>query len=740
MSVLRLCTTVPYELFGSWTSKIHEMAAAIVGHVAPMHGQVNASAYRTGTMGYSSAKVEVYDHDEPAHSYIRSLPGDTDEPCADLVYLVYAGYDYAYVYLPTLSPLCFRTLAGANARNLLDYDVVTLLPNDLDRSSTPVHCYPDFDASLKTIADVAGIDDVPYASCAVEDLTISDVLDHVSRQPVEPFVAHNHPDDEIRSMHMFVNLAVPGSDPGVLLSYIKHAIVSRGYPDTMGDDVQPVKYTVLEAMSEMKRCNPQLYALYKHKKMKALLEFALDAKSKNVMEFTVTALAYEILCDSVVHCAGTTWCFNDGLWESCASEGYIWNFLTKDFMEYLNESDADAIATHIMSTVVRSRITKDLKMRMQDDNFSKLLDSRRDLIRMVNGVYNTKTGSLSDPVPSDYVSVVAGVPYQVFDYRSSEVSTLMYILGSIFPHKEVLDFFLLSCSTFLEGYNSPKLFYIWWGTGNNAKSLVQTLVMKTLGEYCSTAPTSLVTGKRADSSNATPELCHVEKRLVVFLQEPNPEEKIKAGKMKEMTGNDSMYLRELFKPGRTMVLKAKIVIVCNNVIEIPCMDAALRRRIVVVPFVSTFLDPAEYEARLAKGNLDENSYTIDLSVEKELVRCKSAFMYILCRRYMEWVDRDAMLMNVPEAIKGVTDTYLTLNNYRLRFINKYVVHLTGSNVAAADVYEMFKEWFRRSYPGKRVDNYEQFVKEMSSEGYPEDAEGVVRNVFVKYSAQDAFVN
>jgi phage/plasmid-associated DNA primase len=257
--------------------------------------------------------------------------------------------------------------------------------------------------------------------------------------------------------------------------------------------------------------------------------------------------------------------------------------------------------------------------------------------------------------------------------------------------------------------------------------------MKTFGEYCSTAPTSLVTGKRTDSSNATPELCHVERRLVVFLQEPNPEEKIKAGKMKEMTGNDSMYVRQLFKSGKTMVLKAKIVIVCNNIIDIPGMDAAIRRRIVVLPFISTFLDPAEYKAQQAKGTLEPNTNIIDLSVEKELIRYKSAFMYVLCRRYREWVHNENMLLNIPDVIKTVTENYITYNNYQLRFIKKFLHHVNGSTMAASDIYESFKEWFRKSYPGKKVQDFEKFTKEMSNEGYLDDGDGTIRDVFMSYN-------
>lgn len=635
------------------------------------------------------------------------------------VYLVFRSShddESAYIYFPTAD------IEGA----------ITQLPEDVDYNATPVHCSHQIDMSLTSFEEFSGMHDLPYSGHAVEDVTAGDVLEHVSMNTVVPL--YDHADSEIKSMYMFVNLSL--CDPAILMSYIKHAIVSRGYTDTVDIDTVPCKYTILEVRSEMKRCNAQLYATYKQKVLDVMLVSAVEnSRSKSEMEHKVSGLACELLLDNVVSCMGTMWCFTDGLWQECSSDGYIWNFLTSEFIDYLVSNGAEEIALHIMSVTIRSRMMKDIKMRLQDDGFYERLDSKRHIIRMINGVYDTIKETLSEPVPSDYVSVIAGVPYQIFDKRSHEMSRLMYILGTIFPDPEILEFFILSCCTFLEGYNSPKVFYIWWGMGNNAKSLVQTLVMKTLGDYCSSAPTSLVTGKRTDSSNATPELCHVEKRLVVFLQEPNPDEKIKAGKMKEMTGNDSMYVRQLFKSGKTMVLKAKIVIVCNNILEIPGMDAAIRRRIVVIPFTSTFLDPYEYQARKTKGTLEPNSNIIDLSVERELLNCKSAFMYLLCRRYSQWVNVDDMSMSVPDIIKEVTEDYVTRNNYQLRFIRNFMHPLIGSSVAATEIYELFKEWFRRSYPGKKVNDFEKFAKEMADEGYKDDGNGIVNDVFVSYTGE-----
>ena len=209
---------------------------------------------------------------------------------------------------------------------------------------------------------------------------------------------------------------------------------------------------------------------------------------------------------------------------------------------------------------------------------------------------------------------------------------------------------------------------------------------------------------------------------------------IKAGKMKEMTGNDSMYVRQLFKSGKTITFKAKIVIVCNNIIDIPGMDAAIRRRIVVIPFTSTFLSAAEYQVRSIKGTLEPDSNIIDPSIERRLLNCKSAFMHVLCRRYGEFRDAGFSL-DIPQKIREVTEDYVTRNNHQLMFIRSFVHILEGSAVAATEVYEMFKEWFRKSYPGKKVQDFDKFMKELCEEGHKSDGRGIVIDTYVSYTGE-----
>lgn len=656
---------------------------------------------------------------EDVHARMCDATGE-----ADPAYMLFVGEGSAYAY--TKCPI-LKASGGC-------YEIDPhRLPGYVDTEDTPIYCSPQVDMSTTSVAELYRTDDVACPEHAIEDVTIGSIAEHIVARNMQMVTLDL--DKDIKFMRLFVDAALPGRDTSVLMSFVNYAASAAGHGLVVYHGVPMQRHTALEARSEMMRCNPDAYDSYKHRLLGSMLKSLIDnSRSKHEMEHLVSGMVYEILFDSVVNCVGVLWCFSDGLWQECASEGYVWKFLTNDFVEYLQSKGADDIAHYMMSSNTRTRVMKDVKLRLQDDNFFRLLDSKRHVVRMVNGVYNTDTETLLGPVPSDYVSVMSGVPYQVFDPMSHDVEVLMSILGTIFPHPEVLDFFMLSCSTFLEGYNNPKVFYIWWGEGNNAKSLVQTLVMKTFGDYCSTAPTSLVTGQRSNASNATPELCHVEKRLVVFLQEPNPDETIKAGKMKEMTGNDSMYVRQLFKSGKTITFKAKIVIVCNNVIEIPGMDAAIRRRIVVLPFVSTFLSAAEYRARCLKGTLSSESRIIDPSIERDLLSCKSAFMYMLCKRYAEFRDAGFSL-DIPQSIRDATEEYVTKNNHQLTFIRTFVHCLEGSRVAATEVYEMFKEWFRRSYPGKRVQDFERFVKELCEEGFRDDGKGVINDVYVSYTGE-----
>jgi P4 family phage/plasmid primase-like protien len=493
-------------------------------------------------------------------------------------------------------------------------------------------------------------------------------------------------------------------------------------------DIVPKKFTMIEITSEMIECDSAVYEEHKLWRSRLLLDCVCEV-SKKEMDFYIGVLAYHMLCDKVLLSSPThLWYCNEGMWESYFADAFLWNYITNDLINFVQSEGAGNVALHIKTGTTRGNIMRDLKLRMLDDRIESLLDSKRDLIYLQNGVYNTRSGHLRNAVPADLVSMKTDTALFSEFETSRQKKTLMRILRTIFPDNTVLQFFIDSCSLFLEGYNSNKLIYIWWGRGNNAKTLIQRLVSATFGQYCNTAPTSLITGKRTSASNATPDLCHVDKRLVVFLQEPNPDEKLKAGMVKEMTGNDIMYTRQLFKSPQSITLRAKIVLVCNNMLEIPGMDSALKRRFVVLPFLSTFLSEEEYALRKRKGILGEHCHIINNTIEKQLLSCKEAFLFLLCSRYVEKKDS----LHIPPTINEWSERYLSKHNYPQAFIQMFMRHEINSCTTVAEVYELFKSWFKRAYPGKRVADFDAFTAELENEGYVDTGDGVLADTYISY--------
>ncbi len=79
-------------------------------------------------------------------------------------------------------------------------------------------------------------------------------------------------------------------------------------------------------------------------------------------------------------------------------------------------------------------------------------------------------------------------------------------LDKVFPDHQLRLYFIEYCANLLIGGNNTKTFIVMSGEGDNGKSVNTELLRRVLGEYMIVLPTSLVTGKRTQSSAATPEL------------------------------------------------------------------------------------------------------------------------------------------------------------------------------------------------------------------------------------------
>ena len=184
--------------------------------------------------------------------------------------------------------------------------------------------------------------------------------------------------------------------------------------------------------------------------------------------------------------------------------------------------------------------------------------------------------------------------------------------------------------------------------------MIVLLFEATFGQYCGKLSVASITGARSQSGTANPEMIRHRGKRVVFMQEPDDAETVKGGIVKELTGNDTLPLRDLYMQGhemRDMKIMFKLILMCNKVPAIPTGGKAMKNRTLLLPFMSTWIlnapktEAEQFEKRLFKRDPFFNRQIPDLA---------QAFIWLLVQKFTECVEHG---LEVPKIVDKVTEEY-----------------------------------------------------------------------------------
>ena len=186
-------------------------------------------------------------------------------------------------------------------------------------------------------------------------------------------------------------------------------------------------------------------------------------------------------------------------------------------------------------------------------------DTDNNLLGFENGIYDLKNNVFREGRPEDYVTLSTKVelpirkkdmPIQLNDIVSKLSKSENYdryyadminFIHKIVPKPSVRDYVMRFLSKCLSGENRDEGFYLWSGTGGNGKSKLIDLICMCLGEYSGNLPIALLTQKRKASGAASPEMAVTRGKRLCVMQEPDVNETLNVGQMKEITGNDKIH-------------------------------------------------------------------------------------------------------------------------------------------------------------------------------------------------------
>jgi len=346
-------------------------------------------------------------------------------------------------------------------------------------------------------------------------------------------------------------------------------------------------------------------------------------------------------------------------------------------------TDALKIAQQLKQSSYKDNVMKECKCLFIDEKFEELLDSRAHLIGFKNGVYDMKMHIFRDGMPDDYISLSTNKNYLAYSPEYPEIADINEFFEKVFTDINIRNYVLDILSCIIDGSIAQERFYIFTGQGSNGKSRLLDLIQKTVGDYYATLPIALLTQKRAASNSAQSEIERTKGRRFAVLQEPNENDKINVGYMKELSGNDRILTRGLYKEPYEFTPQFKMILACNELPEIPSQDGGVWRRLRVVEFNSKFCENPD--------PLKPNEFAMDLELSEKFNIYSDYFLSMLIERHKHI---NPNKITEPRAVINATQKYKDNNDIVGQYVSdRLVIDSTSkTKIGILEIYNDFRIW------------------------------------------------
>lgn len=208
------------------------------------------------------------------------------------------------------------------------------------------------------------------------------------------------------------------------------------------------------------------------------------------------------------------------------------------------------------------------------------LDSNPMLLAVRNGVVDLTTGTLRDPNPDDYITRQAPV---TFDPEAACPTFLAFLQAIFDGDKDLVDYMQRVLGYCLTGDTSEQCMFFFYGFGANGKSTLLNVIKEMLGpDYCKQTPSdTLMAGAAGAVRN---DIARLDGVRVVLSNEVEEGSRLSETTIKQLTGNDPVAARFLYKEYFEYTPRFKIIMAGNHQPVVRGDDTGIWRRLQTVPF------------------------------------------------------------------------------------------------------------------------------------------------------------
>ncbi len=302
------------------------------------------------------------------------------------------------------------------------------------------------------------------------------------------------------------------------------------------------------------------------------------------------------------------------------------------------------------------------------------------LLGCKNGVLELKTGTIRPGRPEDFIKTVSPVQWQgINEPASIWEKTILEIFDG---NHAVILFVQRLLGYALTGLTTEHIFIIFWGIGRNGKGTLLEVLAYVLGELAGPVEAELLLKQKMarHSGSPTPDLMALRGKRLVWSSETNDGRSFNIGKIKWLTGGDTIVGRSMFGKHQTSFQPTHtFFLLTNHKPHANASEYAFWQRTYLIPFLLSFIDnPQKPNERKKDGSLKDK-----LKAEA------SGILAWLVRGCLAW---QKVGLDPPLEVKTATGAYKQEEDLIGQFIESECVLGPDEKITAGTLYGAYRGW------------------------------------------------
>lgn len=338
----------------------------------------------------------------------------------------------------------------------------------------------------------------------------------------------------------------------------------------------------------------------------------------------------------------------------------------------LNYARRQALVKHAQKSEAEIRLAAMVTLAQSEPNIPidiTALDADPWLLNCQNGTIDLQTGELKAHERGDLITAMVPVNYDPDAHSELWAGFLDTITGN---NKELAEYLRRAVGYSLTGNSRSQVVFFLYGLGCNGKSTFLTAIRKVMAGYAMQVSTELfVTGKNKYSDGALREdLALLQGKRFVAGIEIEEGKRLSVALIKAMTGGEAIRADRKYEHRIEFQPTHKIWLSGNHKPTIPDTTYAIWRRVKLIPFTVTILEPDE---------------SFPIKLEGEL----PAILTWAVKGCLDWQGHG---LKEPEEVTAATEVYRYEQDILVEFLEDCCVLKPTATVSKADLRQAYERW------------------------------------------------